>query len=121
MATEPVKHKRGIFLSSIILLMAVINLGAGLYFLLGSSAVREAFPVLPPVAIIFYGLICLANVGWAAALWKMRKLGLYGFAGSVIAAYIFNIAMTGSYKSILGFFGLAVLIIIVLPVWKYMT
>jgi hypothetical protein len=111
-------HKRGIFLSSFLILLGIINLIFGFNFLLGFSEVKQLYSNLPDIAIILYGLVCLANAGFAVAIWYWHKWGVFGYAASVTIAYFFNGAMTGNFTGVTGFLGLIVLIIMIIPVWK---
>lgn len=114
------KTRHNFFLSAYLVLLATVNLVTGIYFLVAFQTVRTIFPILPPVAIILYGILCLANVVFAITIWRWKKWGVYGYAASVTGAYIANVIMTGSFTSLTGFLGLVILIFMIWPEWKKM-
>ena len=69
------KTRHNFFLSAYLVLLATVNLVTGIYFLVAFQTVRTIFPILPPVAIILYGILCLANVCICNYDLEMEKMG----------------------------------------------
>jgi len=56
----------------------------------------------------------------ALAVWKWKKLGVYGYAASYIIGIIFSLTSgLPIYSALLGLLGLAILISLVRPVWNH--
>lgn len=90
--------------------MIVLNSLSGLaYFAAGPSIARNAGG-LPTWTMPVLGLLCLANVVFAGALFAWKKWGFFGFAIGSILATGFNIAVgLGLLQSLSGLIGVGIL------------
>lgn len=121
---ESTEKKRGGCLTAYLILMLIANPLIGLYYLLAGSTVRQSHPTLPEWAIPVLGLLSFANFAFAIGVWKWKRWGVYGFVGSALVAFLFNV-MSGEILVVLG--GLVgvvilafVLAFLIRPVWHQM-
>jgi hypothetical protein len=65
-------------------------------------------------------LLVTANLLCLAAIWKWRKWGLYGIAGTSIVAFFLNIYLGHTlWSAALGTLGLVLVIAAAYPKWKH--
>jgi len=115
-----VERKREGCLTIFLIMMLVVNLVTGFYFLVTSFVARQSLPAFPAWIIPVSGLLCMANVVFTLAIWKWKKWGLYGFACSVAAAYIVNLVTTKMLWNVFGLIGVLLLAFLLRPHWSHM-
>ena len=121
MSTGPAvsqERKRGGCLTITLGLMLVANPLTSLYYLLAGSTVRQAMPNIPGWALPTLGLLSLANFAFVLGTWHWKKWGVYGFAISSLLVFLINSAYLGVGTAVFGLLGIAVLVVLVRPVWK---
>jgi len=97
-------------LTAWLVFMIVANSAAGLLYLLGSPAMKQALPGAASWAFPVMGILGLFNLVCAVALLKWRKWGFWGVVGSSAAALLVNMSMgIGIGMSVAGMVGIALL------------
>lgn len=92
--------------------MLLANLLTGLVYLLGASTVTRTLPNIPEWAIFLLALLGSANSGFALAIWKWKRWGVYGFVASALVAFVVNVLILGIAAGILGLLGLFINVLI---------
>ena len=115
---EP-EQKRGGCLTAFLIAMLIVNsLAAALYFFL-HARILASYPRAPGFLMYLLGFMCLANVGFAAAVWYWKKWGVYGFAAMSVVAFAINLYLgIGLIQLLLGLAGIVILIVLVRPIWS---
>ncbi|GAB6188035.1 hypothetical protein [Thermopirellula anaerolimosa] len=138
---ESQPRKRGGCLTAFLVVALLANLWGGCYELFAGARVREVFSSLPAWVVSVAGLLALANCVFTIAIWKWKKWGVYGFAASVAVMSLINTAAFGVFEplpagmhptsvflvralqiaiSLSGLVGLAILLVLLRPVWREM-
>jgi hypothetical protein len=66
------------------------------------------------------GIIGFCKPVFALAIWKWKKLGVYGFVGSAFVAFLVNLISIGILGSLFGLVGVAILAFLLRSVWNQM-
>jgi hypothetical protein len=114
----PSGRERGGCLSVLLVLMLIANPLTGLYYLAFGSAVRQALPNLPAWALLVLGILAFGNFACALAVWRWKKWGIYGFAASSLVIFLINASYIGVLTAALGLLGIAILALLVRPLWS---
>jgi hypothetical protein len=80
-------------LTAWLVLMLVANAAVGLFYLLAHSAVAASLSSSRAWAIPVDGLLAVANVVFVIALFRWKRWGFYGVAGTSVVAAVVNIAI----------------------------
>lgn len=101
------------------------------FFTLGYAASVVALPlmwmgvqsydpqVFPPGSHLFYALTSLIGIASLYGIWKWKKWGVYGLAGTWVLTGIINMVF-GSPGSNLGFLLITGFFLLLLPAWQRM-
>ena len=107
--TEQIKQRHGCLTASLILMIIVNSLTAPIY-LLGSKAIRQHLPTIPDWMFTVLVLMSTANLVCAIALFKWKKWGFFGFAGTSIICFVMNlVAGFNMIQALLGLLGPVIL------------
>ena len=112
-------QKRGGCLTAYLMFGLTSNPFIGLFYLLLAPAIQREFPQaawVVPVSV----LGAIVSFFLALAVWKWKKLGVFGYAASYIIGIIISLSIGLSiYSALLGLLGLAIFISLVRPVWNH--
>lgn len=112
-------QKRGGCLTAFLMFGLTSNPFIALFYLLVAPAIQREFRQMAwvvPVSV----LGAFLSFFLALAVWKWKKLGVYGYAAFYIIGIIISLSSgLPIYSALLGLLGLAILISLVRPVWKY--
>jgi len=90
-----------------------------LFYLLIAPLIQREFRQVAWVVPVFV-LGAVISFFLALAVWKWKKVGVYGYAASYIIGIIFSLSIgLPIYSALLGLLGLAILISLVRPVWNH--
>jgi hypothetical protein len=121
---ESTERKRGGCLTAFLVLMLVVSpLYALLPLMPMSEGTKQILPKWPEWAIFLMGLLGLANFVFAIAIWKWKRWGVYGFAGTAIAFFVASIVREaiGILAALVGLaITIGILQKLVRPIWKKM-
>jgi hypothetical protein len=120
MTTPSEERKRGGCLTAFLILMAIANPLTGLYYLFAGSAVQQALPTILSWVIPVLGLLALANFAFALGMWNWKRWGVYGFVASTAIVFLLNAITISVLAALLGLIGVAILILLVRPIWSEM-
>ncbi|MCX7902809.1 MAG: hypothetical protein N2483_11165, partial [Burkholderiaceae bacterium] len=67
---------------------------------------------------IFAGLLNLACIGFAIAIWKWKRWGVYGYVICLGVFFIINVVLGDIETAIRGLVPIGLLIWLISPVWK---
>jgi len=110
--------KRGFWLTAFLLLMSIANLFTGFVYFSNPQVIIEAYPSIPEGLVYAMGLLAAINFILAVAIWRWRKIGIWGFYASATLAFCINIYIgLGITNSLVG---LIVVLIIYLTTRKKM-
>jgi hypothetical protein len=112
-------QKRGGCLTAFLMFALTSNPFIALFYLLVAPAIQREFrPVAWVVPVSILGAI--VSFFLALAVWKWKKLGVYGYAASYVIGIIISLSSgLPIYSALLGLLGLAILISLVRPVWNH--
>jgi hypothetical protein len=114
------KSRQGCLTVLLILMIAADSLSTFLYLFKGQT-ILKTMPNMPGWALYVYGLCSLIGVLCGFAVWKWKKIGVYGFIATTIVIFIFNLALgINIFAAVLGLLGPVLLIILLRPVWSYL-
>ncbi|HEX2979359.1 MAG TPA: hypothetical protein VHO48_03740 [Anaerolineaceae bacterium] len=118
------RRARGGCLTIFLVVMMVVNTLVGVFYLYVGLGSLTKDTQLPLGLIILFGVFCLANFGFALAIWKWKRWGLYGFACTAVLGIISNLFVKGwqsvTASDLFGLAGVAVLAILLRPIWSEM-
>ena len=125
---DEINKERHGCVSSWLILMMVANSLTGLIYLITPESIAKLLPgEIPNYIFIILGLIGIANVVFAWALFKWKLWGFYGFIATSLASFIINILIgIEATQSILGLLGIAFLFGVLqikknnISAWNYM-
>jgi hypothetical protein len=120
MTPLPQERKRGGCFTLFIVLMLITNPLTGLLYVLAGSIILQALPNVPPWAILLLTALAFVNFVFALAIWKWKKWGVYGFAGSSLVIFVINTLTLGIVGGLLGLVSVALLAFLARPVWNAM-
>lgn len=111
-------QKRGGCLSTFLIVMIVLNAILAIYYLLAGDIVLQGMPGMPEWAIYVLALAGILNTIFAIYVWKWKKIGVYGFAGTALAVFIINLIIgINILAALLGLTGPVILYFLVKPHW----
>ena len=97
-------------LTAWLVLMIIANSATALRYLLGSQAIKQAFPAAPGWAFPVLAVIGIFNLVCAIALFKWKKWGFWGFLVFSIVALNVNLSIgLGIGPSLFGLLGIVLL------------
>ena len=90
--------------------MIIANSATALMYLLGSQAIKQAFPAAPDWAFPVLAVFSIFNLVCAIALFKWKKWGFWGLLVSSIVVLIVNLSIgLGIGQSLFGLVGIVLL------------
>jgi hypothetical protein len=110
--------KRGGCLTAFLIVMMILNPVSGLVYFFSGSMISQAFPNMPVYIIPLLGVLGLANLGFGIGVWKWKKWGVYGFLASALVTFVINALYVDITSALSGLVGIALLMALVIPVWK---
>ena len=111
--------KRGGWLTTFLILMFIGN-PVSLIFLFAASLIKNLSKNSPIWVIPVLGVSSIINIICAIGIWKWKKWGVYGLVITTLIVVATNISIGISInRALLGFIGLAIIIFLVNPLWKY--
>lgn len=111
--------KRNGFLSTLLVLIIVVNVIVGFLFILTALGFSKN-ATLPTWMIIYSIFQCLGNVACMIAVFNWKRWGVVGYGAIAVISYIVNAIVTGNYTNIIGLAGSSILVALILPYWKQM-
>ena len=106
---EPGKQRHGC-LTAWLIAMIVMSSFAVLVYVLAMGFLLEMLPGASAWAVYTLAALAVLNLGFAIALWRWKKWGLWGYGASSLAAFWINLSIgTGLGPSLMGLLGLAIL------------
>ena len=115
------QKKRGGCLSTFLIFMIIANTSTSIYYLVSLSLEGGIVPNMPLWSVyllLFFGIL---NTAFGVAVWKWKKIGVYGFVGSAIIIFGVNVTLgINIFTALFGLVGPAILIILVKPLWNYL-
>jgi hypothetical protein len=117
-ANNPIK--RGGCLAVFLIVMMVLNTLTTLYYLLAIDTVERLMPNMPAGGVYILAVFGILNALFAFAVWNWKKIGIYGFMGSAILIFLFNMYIGVGFTAIFGLLGPIILFFLIKPVWRYM-
>jgi hypothetical protein len=118
---ETPKVKRNILLTVLLILIILANSFVGFIFFLNVIGIAEgAYATMTQAMVIFSMIVCLGNVICAIGIWSWRKWGVIGYGVLVLSGYITTGLVSGDFSNFYGLVGLIMIIILIIPYWKFM-
>ena len=116
--SPPIEKKRGGCITAFLIFMFVINPLLAIYYLFAGDMVRDAFPNIPGWAIPALIVFCLINLGLAIAIWKWKRIGIYGLWVSAVLVVGINLTIgLSAVQSFMGLLGPLIITLLVRPKW----
>ncbi|MGI9548151.1 MAG: hypothetical protein ACR2MM_12985 [Flavobacteriaceae bacterium] len=113
-----VEKKRGGCITAFLIFMFVINPLLTIYYLVAGDMVREAMPNIPDWAMPVLAVFGLINLGLAIAIWKWKRIGVYGLWVSAVLVLIINLTIgLTPIQSFMGLLGPLIITLLVRPKW----
>lgn len=101
------------------LFLALAIVGNALYALLTWVMALDTPSSLQPL-LIFSGLLSIACVGFAIAIYKWKKWGVYGYIGAISITMLINLAAGEIVWALQGLLPIALLSYLVRDSWRHM-
>lgn len=114
------KFTRSGCLTALLFLILIANLGFAVYSIITFNRARLLLPYLPAWILVVNILLCLGNAGCAVGIWFWRRWGIIGYGALTVISYLLNAIMTGNFMNIYGLVGAIILVLFIVPYWKWM-
>lgn len=115
---RPKEKKRGGCITAFLIFMFVINPLLAIYYIFAGDTVRDVYPDMPIWAIPALIVFCLINLGLAIAIWKWKRIGIYGLWVSAVLVLLINLTIgLTPFQSFLGLVGPLIITLLVRPKW----
>lgn len=115
---QSTEKKRGGCITAFLIFMFIINPLISIYYLLAGDMVRDAYPAMPDWALPVLALFGLINLGLAIAIWKWKRIGIYGLWVSAAVVVVINLTIgLTPVQSFMGLIGPLIITLLVRPKW----
>ena len=113
------KAERGGCITAFLIFMFITNPLMTIVYLAAGDMVKSAMPGVPDWAITVLAAFGIINLGSAVAVWKWKKIGIYGFWASSIIILGINLSIGISpLQSFIGLLGPVIITYLVKPRWS---
>jgi len=99
--------------------LALAVVGNALLAVITWAMVSDVSPSLQPV-VFFAGLLNLAGVGFAIAVYKWKKWGVYGYVGVIGITMLLNLVLGDIVSALRGIIPIGLLLSLIRSSWEQM-
>ncbi len=85
---------------------------------LGVSSVKAQLPNIPSWYFTFLTAMIVVELVAVYLLWQWKMMGFYLFVAITAIVAVFNFMYLGAFSIVFGLVGLAILYLVMRPVWK---
>ena len=115
-------RKRGFWLTSLLVLMMIINPLSAFSYFSNPDLILTVYPNTSLGFVYLVGGICILNVFLAIGMWMWKKLAIYGFYAVIVCGFITNLYLgVGAIGSLSGLIGGVILFLTTKNKMDYFT
>lgn len=119
---QSTEKNRGGCITAFLIFMFIINPLLTIYYLLAGDFIKQNLPGIPDWALPVLAIFGLINLGLAIAIWKWKRIGIYGLWISAVAVLFINLAIgLTPVQSFMGLLGPLIITLLVRPKWADFT
>ena len=120
--SQPIEKKRGGCITAFLIFMFIINPLLAIYYLFAGEFIMESLPGIPAWSLPVLAVFGLINLGLAIAIWKWKRIGIYGLWVSAVLVLIINLTIgLTPVQSFMGLLGPLIITLLVRPKWASFT